>query len=635
MFASNTSQVSSDATYIEDVFSTYLYTGNGSTQTINNGIDLAGQGGLVWIKARNNARSHQISDTAQGVGWYLASNTTNPAYNDTNRLSAFNSDGYSLGEDLYNGDWNYSGTTYASWTFRKQPKFFDCGTFTAGSNPNRRISHALGAVPGFIIVKTTSTNGDWYCYHRSTGRSTLFQMNTTNAQYTGIADVWGTSDPTDTDFGLKESAFFTSGDSVVWYAFAHNAGGFGLTGTDNVISCGSYTGNGSTTGPVVTLGYEPQWILIKRASNIQNWFIVDNMRGMPVGSNDGILRPNDSGAETSQNFVFPTATGFQIETVDTECNASGNTYIYIAIRRGPMKVPTDGTKVFNTVTATGGPPVFTPGFVTDMAWTKVKNSAATGFRWVSRLLSGTYTDSSSTSGEAALAQYSFDYQNGWRNATVSDSTLLSWSFQRAPGFFDEVCYTGNGTTGRTVNHNLTVVPDFMIVKNRSNANDWYCWLSSFSASEGILLNTDGPKQTNRSWWNYTLPTSTYFTLEQYAGYNAAGNNYVAYLFASCPGVSKVGTYVGTEAQQDINCGFSSGARFVLVKAVDDGGAWYLADTARGITTGNDPTLRLNTTDPESNTRSWVDPLSQGFRITADAGTSYNKIGITYLYLAIA
>ena len=148
--------------YVEDVFRTYLYTGNGSTQTITNGIDLAGKGGLVWTKSRSNAQGHRLSDTARGIYNTIFTNTTDAQVYDTTYLTNFGATGFTLGTTN-----NSSGQNYASWTFRKQPKFFDVVTYT-GSTSGVTINHSLGSVPGCIIIKKTSSasaNG-WYVWHR-------------------------------------------------------------------------------------------------------------------------------------------------------------------------------------------------------------------------------------------------------------------------------------------------------------------------------------------------------------------------------------------------------------------------------------------------------------------------------------
>jgi hypothetical protein len=242
MFSSNTSQVAdSAANYIEDVFSTWLYTGNGSTQTITNGIDLAGKGGLVWCKQRSGtAYSHALYDTARGARNILFSNLTDAQNNLVSGygLTSFNSTGFSLGLDYFE---NAASQTYASWTFRKQPKFFDIVTYTGNEVSGRQISHNLGAVPGCIIVKAIDRVDNWGVYHRSQGATRFGNLQNTDP-FTTSSAYWNNTEPTSTVFTIgNQGAVNNNGTQYVAYLFAHNAGGFGLTGTDNVISCGSYT----------------------------------------------------------------------------------------------------------------------------------------------------------------------------------------------------------------------------------------------------------------------------------------------------------------------------------------------------------------------------------------------------------
>ena len=157
MFAAGNSAGATAANYIEDVFSTYLYTGTDTTNTINNGIDLSGKGGLTWIKSRSAATRHCLFDTARGAYQLLSSDQTLGSV-DTSPydLSAFNNNGFTLQQSGYGT--NASGATYASWTFRKQPKFFDVVTYT-GTGAVQNIAHNLGAVPGCIIVKDCTNAG--------------------------------------------------------------------------------------------------------------------------------------------------------------------------------------------------------------------------------------------------------------------------------------------------------------------------------------------------------------------------------------------------------------------------------------------------------------------------------------------
>ncbi len=215
--------------YIEDVFQTWLYTGNDSTQTITNGINLSGKGGLVWMKSRTDVASHALYDTVRGATQELESQSTNAQTTRATGLTAFNSNGFSIGA---RATINSISQGYASWTFREQPKFFDVVTFTSdASNTNQRISHNLGSTPGCIFVKQTSGADGWFVWHRSYASTTNnYQFLNTTAAVATSANIWGSTGPSSTDFGINTTVFGGSATFVA-YIFAHDAGGFGLTGT--------------------------------------------------------------------------------------------------------------------------------------------------------------------------------------------------------------------------------------------------------------------------------------------------------------------------------------------------------------------------------------------------------------------
>jgi hypothetical protein len=130
-------------------------------------------------------------------------------------------------------------------------------------------------------------------------------------------------------------------------------------------------------------------------------------------------------------------------------------------------------------------------------------------------------------------------------------------------------------------------------------------------------------------------SSTTFLADYFGLLNASGDTYIAYLFATCPGVSKVGSYTGTGTTLSVDCGFTNGARFVLVKRTDSTGDWYVWDTARGIVSGNDPYLLLNSTAAEVTSTDYIDPLSSGFQISSTAPDAINANGGSFIFLAIA
>jgi hypothetical protein len=618
---------------VEDVFSTYLYTGNSSAQTITNGIDLDGEGGLVWLKGRG-ASNHHLIDTERGSDKYLLSNATNaeqtsPAGSD---VTSFNSDGFSFG--TYYSNINFNGYDYASWTFRKAPKFFDVVTYTGDGVDNRTIAHNLGSVPGMIIVKPTSASGQWPVYHRSLGTGAV-RLNLTNAY--NSANIWWKTTPTDSAFTVYGGGEVNvSGVEYVAYLFAHNDGdgGFGPDGDADIIKCGSYTGNNSANGPEIDLGFEPQWIMIKNATASQSWWMFDTMRGIVTSSNgadDARLKANASTAEDTQNRLHVTSTGFKLTAPSSDVNDS-NTFIYIAIRRGTA-VPESGTEVFAVDTADGSTlPQYKSGFVTDMAL-RVNNITSSHNNFVySRLTQGKYLTTESTNAEGSSTAFPFDYMNGYCNLTSTDSNNYSWMWKRAPKYMDVVAYTGTGSA-RTVSHNLGVAPEMIWVKERDNSTNWGVYHTGLNGGTTpqdyfIRLNLSDAEIDNFTVWNDTAPTDTQFTVGLASDINGSNDKYIAYLFASLAGISKVGsvTHSGTT---NVDCGFTSGARFVLLKRTDATGDWYVWDSVRGIVSGNDPYLLLNSTAAEVTNTDYIDPLSSGFTITSSFTAG------DYIFYAIA
>jgi hypothetical protein len=636
--------VSPDA-FIENLFQTWLYTGNDAYQAINNGIDLAGKGGLVWSKSRSTSGGQFFYDSARGAttgnAKSLTSNTTAAQVTTNPNSMNFISSGFELASNASSpGNLNASGETAVSWTFRKQPKFFDVVTYTGDGVSGRAIPHNLGSAPGFMIIKITNAANDWICYHRSLGASQDLALNKTDQAFN--ASAWANTTPTSTEFYLGNNGSVNgSGFTYVAYLFAHDAGGFGLTGTDNVISCGSYTGTGAA-GNFVTLGFEPQWVMIKRTDASANWRLFDSMRGMPViyASGAASLSPDLADAESSGSGFFPTATGFSPADTTSGYNASGGTYIYIAIRRGPMKVPTTGTSVFAPVTQnTGTNTTVTTNFPVDKV---IGSSRAGSGHTVFDRLRGTsisssrYIDTNSTSAEASVSGYGlgFDNNTGYVDNYFNYSDGIFWNFRRAPGFFDEVCYTSTAGFAASFTHNLGVTPELIIFKNRQTgggSGEWTVYSAPTGNNSNLVLNTTSALVTNTGFIQ-TLNSTTVLTG---AVLPQANQNYVSYLFATCPGVSKVGSYTGTAATQVINCGFTGGARFILIKRTDASGDWYVWDSARGIVAGDDPYLLLNSTAAEVTNTDYVDTAATGFEITSTAPAAINASGGTFVFLAIA
>ena len=622
------------ATNVEDVFSTYLYTGNGSTQTITNGIDLAGKGGMVWIKDRSVARGHRIVDTLRGTNEFLSSDTTTGETTVTTGVTAFNSDGFALG---LNADYNEGAETYASWTFRKKEKFFDIVTWT-GDGTVRNIPHNLGSAVGMILVKPT-INSAWIVYHKNgaattySGAETYGVLSETNS-WTDSAAPWNNTEPTDAVFTTTGSSTNVSGRPYVAYLFADNSA---EDAEEQMIKCGSCVINSADA--VVDLGWQPQFVLIKEYNVGGSWKIVDTMRGMGVNreANQGtLLYANTSNAEETNNGPVLTPSGFAFPYAGGNATANGTAFIYMAVRGPMMAEPESATDVFAVAAGDGASPPYEPGFRVDMALQKVLTSGDGVY--LSRLAQGEQIWPSATNAHGAASWAKFDYMDGWNSANLG-STQYSWMWKRAKGFFDEVLYVGNATPSvghrSNVPHALGVPPEMLMLKRRDSTSEWQV----FHKTAGVgYLNLTNAFTSNASTVIADYVTSTTFSIGSWVSEwnnNVSGSTYLVALFATLDGISKVGSYTGNGSYQTIDCGFAAGSRFILIKRTDATGDWYYWDSVRGIVAGNDPHLSLNNGLAQVTTDDSVDPENSGFIVNQNSATNINVTSATYIFYAIA
>lgn len=307
---------------IEDVFSTDVFTPNTAGDfPISNGIDLAGEGGLVWMKERGGILQHLWHDTARGVsGGRLCSNLTNGEALANVFLGAFNSDGFTP-KDL-------QSKSMVSWTFRKAPSFFDIVTYT-GNSSTQVLSHNLGVKPGMVIVKSRSFSADWFVWHIAienefVGTDAYLNLNAAGPDNANAA-IFPNNAASATTFTLGSNSNVNgSGNTYIAYFFAHDTAASGL------IECGRYSGNDDTNGPVITLGWEPQFLLVKNISTSANWIILDSARSTSNPRNL-VLFPNRTNAEDDRAPIDFLSTGFQPKRGDLESN-DPNDYVYMAIR---------------------------------------------------------------------------------------------------------------------------------------------------------------------------------------------------------------------------------------------------------------------------------------------------------------
>jgi len=330
-----------------------LYTGNSGTQSIVNGVaGQAFQPDFVWLKSRSNALDHGLNDSVRGVQKTLASNGTGAEnYGGTGELTAFNSNGFTL---VNSGSYqtNQSGYTYVAWQWKaggtavtntagtissqvsaNTTAGFSIATFTApSSNQSFTVGHGLGVAPQMTIVKRrdSATGGDWWTWHIGLGDNTTTYLALNQTAASAIAtNMWGTVGRNSTVCGFNVPTSIIANGTFVMYNWAAIA---------DYSAFGSYTGNGSTDGPFVYLGFRPRFVMFKRTDTIANWTIRDTARNPYNSANLGLF-PNRSDAEdsTAGRDVDILSNGFKIRGTDSDLNTNSGTYIYACFAENPFK----------------------------------------------------------------------------------------------------------------------------------------------------------------------------------------------------------------------------------------------------------------------------------------------------------
>jgi len=616
--------------YVDGVFSVWMYTGSGATQTITNGIDLASKGGMVHTKTRDATSQHVIVTTTLGTGQILQTSTISANVSTAINITSFNNNGYSLG--TYSGS-NSLNLHYVSWTFRNAPKFYTHSVVvkSAGSNATVDLS-SLGTV-GMVRVKRTDAAGSWYVWHRSLAAGKLMIGETQDAEATlGHITVSGTT--------LSLVNGVIADGTYLVEGFAHD------TSADGLIQCGSFIS--TVAAQTISLGQESQYVLWRRANVASDWNISDSFRGFQVDRSGGTLNlaANTSAAEVANGIVGPASTGFSHTN-----GTAGDKIIYMTIRR-PNKPPTSGTQVYNAIARTGNNntaiKVTGVGLSPDVVLIKRRVSALASpvifskILGVANCLKTTETSLEYTGSNDALVSYDMDgisigdNFSGNAYTNVGTDTYINHFFRRAPGVFDQICYSGTGANKTEAVPVLGVPAELWLVKGRSGATTWVWGSSLLAATENIIMPLPTGKVTDATAWNSTYPTATTLSLGTAAAVNTSTATYVCYLWATLAGISKVFTYSGNGTSLTVNCGFSSGARFVMIiRTTATAQDIFIFDTARGIVAGNDPHLSLNTTAAEVTTDDSIDPDASGFIVNQLAATNINVNGAVYIGLAIA
>ena len=329
-----------------------LYTGNGTSQSISNAVNgVSFQPDLVWVKNRSTISDHDWVDSVRGATKVIESDLTAAEFTEAGNVTAFNSNGYSVGSvgrvngngnSLVGWQWKAGGTAVSntsgsitSSVSANASAGFSVVTYTGTAGGQKTVGHGLGVAPVFIISKNrTDAATDWYTAAGFLSgwnwSSDYFTLNTTNVKATDGGGTVFPVAPTSTVFTVGDAATNGSGKNYVAYCFAPVAG---------YSAFGSYTGNGSADGPFVYTGFRPRWVMVKSSSGTAAAWILRDTSMNPSNVASIHLRPNSSAAEDTGTgeYIDILSNGFKLRGNGGNINLSAGTYIYMAFAESPFR----------------------------------------------------------------------------------------------------------------------------------------------------------------------------------------------------------------------------------------------------------------------------------------------------------
>lgn len=630
----------------EDVFSITLYEGDDTyNRTIDTGIDFVENEGLVWIKRRNTSGSHYLLDTLRGVSnsgfEAVVTNSIAPGNVGSGYFNSFETNGIEIDR---NPDINGPGHSFACYSFRQHEKFFDVVQYT-GTGSTQAISHGLKDEVGFMFIKRLGANSEGTCYHRSLGATKFLKITSTAIQDSSSTKFSNTA-PTTTHFFVGSDINVNeSGATYMAYLWAHNDGTgiFGPDGDHDVVKCGTYAGTGSANDLDIDVGFETQWLIVKKINTTitdGDWYLMDIQRGTAnrigaSGEDTEWFEVQASGPAggTGPLIGMHRTGGFRINSNYSGINAAGTNYIYIAIRKTLHKEPENVDDVFSMITRSATTPCYLTGFPVDFYAQRDSNGA--NYLFGDRSTNGCDFSLGTNLYQQQISgihDRQWDYQNGVGDVNTVSGAKRMAAFKRARGFFDMVDYQATGTA-QDIEHTLGVAPELLFVKARDESGQFAVWSTGLTGNQYMIQGSADGYATGANYWDSSVPTATSFRVGTENYTNKANGDFVAYMFASNE-FQKIGTYTGNgAANQNIDLGFSNGVDWLMIKRIDSSGNWFTFDSTRGITSGNELYFQLNGSN-NSSSFDLVDPYSAGF--SAVKGTvSLNDDGATYLYWAIA
>ena len=613
---------------VEDLFNTVNYNGAQSAAKSVTGVGFKPD--MVIIKNLSGGSSSGVPvlyDSVSGVYRYFEMSSNTAQQYETNRgIKSFDDDGFSL--DSMN--WAYAnegGNLYVASCWKKEPYFFDIVEYS-GTGSAQNISHNLGCAPSmmWIFTKDYSSglpDGANSIYHSAFSDSTKDRSSfyDTGSIFNN-SSYWNNTAPTSSVFSVGNSNYTNqSGKNYIAYLFATGQARCGPEGGECVAGSGSYTqpGGGGAKSDISPTGWSTtkdnaRFVLNKKKSGSGDWEMIDSSFGMVT---QGAY--NNSGGGMPKMVDYSTGAGVQIEHqvqaralggnpygFSTYGSGSGQSFVYYCIVED-QKVPRSGAEVFGAAKGRATLPNwqdgseqqrFDTGVRADMVWRTNPTASSgddTNMYWTLRQFNESYFNFAqnweirghhngyTTEGEKFNLAYS---QGFYEDASNSQADFVGWSFKKARNFFATSMWAGNNASTRYVNHNLGKPPEFVWIKctNSNRTGDIYFDFDASSDTYERGTLNEGNNTTTYSDDSYFKghPNTSYLIIGDSSRVNTNSSDYVACMFASCPGVCKIGKYTGTGSNLSIDCGFESPARFIMIKRIDANESWMIWDYVRGI-----------------------------------------------------
>tara|TARA_R100001163_G_C5067318_1_gene206344 strand:- start:3055 stop:5730 length:2676 start_codon:yes stop_codon:yes gene_type:complete len=646
---------------------TGAYDGTASNVTWKYGVNFTPD--WVWFKARTDTRTHSLVDSVRGFNGssarVLQSDSASAQW-ESAYINSFNVGGFTLsGSENYinNSSHNYvawcwnaggssvtndTGTVDSTVRANTDSGFSIVQTTSPSTTINFNYGHGLSKAPELIFVKTTGISSYW---------EVMYPDTFGQASGSSSPSDWNRIKLNEADAVMASNAYLAADGTKIYNgAWGANTAliNYCFHSVDSYQKIGTYTGSG-VSGKLVETGFKPAFLMIKKSSGTGSWYMFDNERKTGVYSDQ--LIADTTAPEATGTYVKFLDDGFQLDTTASDLNTGSQTFLYLAIAAPPETTTPTLASSFKVSTWTGDSSndrsIDGIGFKPSLVWVKKRSNTEPhalydSVRGANKQLETNDNDAEATNSGSYLGVNSFNTDgftvgnNGGTNR--NPETYVSWSWKASDSTdiltagsidslvsvndeagFSIVKYIGNNTSGATIAHGLSAVPNVIITKRMDSTGDWLFYHSALGATKYLIVNSDAAAYTVSNVWNDTAPTSSVFSIGNYAEINTSGGEYIAYCFRAISEYSHFGSYTGDRPNTvTVTTGFQPD--FVLIKdSTNSGEGWAMVDSVRGN--------NLIEADEEDGDTSYssVTFISTGFTV-GDSGL-VNTDNATIVYMA--